>query len=184
MTYNYEDFWKLEGKKPVGRKEQRFKDHALILPFYLDDLEFKSVLEIGPGDGRITELILDNYVINEYDAIDISEDRLNMLRKNCPSVQAKKCNIIDETITKKYDLVISVECLLHIKPEHIEQVIKKMVDSSNKYIVNIDFFPKEPIKMAFYNFIHDYESIYKKLGLKLRKRRINDEVLYIAEKSS
>ena len=66
--------------------------------------------------------------------------------------------------TKRYDLVIASEVLLHILPSEIEQIIGKLVSLSNKYMCNIDWYEeKTPRNAAPHNFIHQYEKIYKSL---------------------
>jgi 2-polyprenyl-3-methyl-5-hydroxy-6-metoxy-1,4-benzoquinol methylase len=70
------------------------------------------------------------------------------------------------TDNKKYDLVILSEVLLHIMPSEINSIIKKLISLSKKHIVNIDWYedvlPSDYEKKATYNFIHQYETIYKK----------------------
>ena len=66
-------------------------------------------------------------------------------------------------LDKKYDLVILSEVLLHILPTEIDSIIKKLITLSKKNIINIDWYEDHPpMKHAPHNFIHQYETIYKK----------------------
>ena len=66
-------------------------------------------------------------------------------------------------LDKKYDLVILSEVLLHILPSEIDSIIKKLLSLSKKNIINIDWYEDNPPrKLAPHNFIHLYETIYKK----------------------
>ena len=52
---------------------------------------------------------------------------------------------------------------MHILPSEIDSVIKKLVTLSKKHIINIDWYEDNPpMKHAPHNFIHQYETIYKK----------------------
>ena len=48
---------------------------------YLKNIEFNTVFEFGCGFGRMTKLILDNFDINDYTAIDVSIDQINNAKK-------------------------------------------------------------------------------------------------------
>jgi hypothetical protein len=65
-------------------------------------------------------------------------------------------------VNKKYDLVIASEVLLHISPSEINEVLNKLINMSNKHVVNIDWYEEHaPKKVAPHNFIHNYEAMYK-----------------------
>jgi 2-polyprenyl-3-methyl-5-hydroxy-6-metoxy-1,4-benzoquinol methylase len=66
-------------------------------------------------------------------------------------------------LDKKYDLVVLSEVLLHILPTEIDSIIQKLLTLSNKHIINIDWYQDTPpAKQAPHNFMHQYETIYKK----------------------
>ena len=109
--------------------------------------------------------------ITEYLAVDISPDqienaqslicsaklpnkvRLNFLVSDIPSLK----------LDKQYDLVILSEVFSHILSTEINSIIKKLLTLSNKHIINIDCYADHPPRIqARYNFIHQYEAIYKK----------------------
>lgn len=134
---------------------------------------FKSVLELGCGFGRITQLLLTNYNnITEYLAVDISPDQIEndkslLSPTNKLSQQVKLDFLVSDIqslrLDKQYDLVILSEVLLHILPTDIDSVIKKLITLSKKHIINIDWYEDIPPKsQASHNFIHQYEALYKK----------------------
>jgi 2-polyprenyl-3-methyl-5-hydroxy-6-metoxy-1,4-benzoquinol methylase len=68
-------------------------------------------------------------------------------------------------VQKKYDLVIAAEVLMHILPEEIRDVMHKLVKSSNKHVLNIDWYEEQRSKKAAsHNFIHPYEIIYREFS--------------------
>src|SRR5205823_4468691 len=67
-------------------------------------------------------------------------------------------------VDKKFDLVIASEVLLHILPAEINEVVNKLINISNKHVVNIDWYEEQtPKRVAPHNFIHNYEQIYKNI---------------------
>ena len=138
---------------------------------YLKKYSFSSILEVGCGFGRITKLLLSNFPeITDYYAFDFSPHQIENAKINIAglpkseSVQFAVSDIQSFQSTKRYDLVIASEVLLHILPSEIEQIIGKLVSLSNKYMCNIDWYEeKTPRNAAPHNFIHQYEKIYKSL---------------------
>jgi len=178
VSYNPSEYWHERGKiyKKNFRydKNKRVQEEFLIA--HLNNLSgsFKSVLELGCGFGRITQLLLSNYNnITEYLAVDISPDQIenakNLLSsmKKLPNNELKLDFMVSDIqslrLDKQYDLVILSEVLLHILPTEIDSIIKKLITLSKKHIINIDWYEDHPPKsQASHNFIHQYESIYKK----------------------
>jgi SAM-dependent methyltransferase len=130
------------------------------------------VLELGCGFGRITKLLLSNYFnITEYLAVDISPHQIENAKSLLSSMNLSDKVKLDFMVSdiqslnldKKYDLVILSEVLLHILPNEIDSIIKKLLSLSNKNIINIDWYEDNPPEEhAPHNFIHQYETLYKR----------------------
>ena len=180
FNYNPSEYWHERGKvyqkNFVYDKYMRLQEKLLIKHLtnyvFTSDESIKSVLELGCGFGRITKLLLTEFpVIKEYLAVDLSPHQLENAKKYVDSNKDKitffRSDIQTlDTNNKKYDLVIISEVLLHIIPAEIDSIIKKIISLSNKHIVNIDWYednlPLDYKKKATYNFIHQYEALYKK----------------------
>ena len=177
MTYNPAEYWRERGK--IYKKNFRYdKSKRLQEEFLIDHLNniagsFKSVLELGCGFGRITQLLLTNYNnITEYLAVDISPDQIENAKSLLSSTklannQVKLDFLVSDIqslrLDKEYDLVLLSEVLLHILPTDIDSIIKKLITLSNKHIINIDWYEDHsPKSQASHNFIHQYETLYKK----------------------
>lgn len=176
MSYNPSEYWHERGK--VYKKNFRYdKDKRLQEEFLLTHLNgisgsFKSVLELGCGFGRITKLLLTNYDnITEYLAVDISPDQIENAKALISSAKLSNKIKLDFLVSdiqslkldKQYDLVILSEVLLHILPTEIDSIVNKLMSMTKKHIINIDWYEDQPPKtQAPHNFIHQYESIYKK----------------------
>ena len=177
MSYNPSEYWHERGK--VYQKNFRYDKNMRVqeefIIAHLNNISgsFKSVLELGCGFGRITQLLLSNYHnITEYLAVDISPDQIENAKSLLSSTklsnnQVKLDFLVSDIqslkLDKEYDLVILSEVLLHILPTDIDSIIKKLITLSKKHIVNIDWYEDNPPKsQASHNFIHQYEELYKK----------------------
>ena len=177
MSYNPSEYWHERGKVYKKNfkydKNKRVQEEFLIAHLNNISGSFNSVLELGCGFGRITQLLLTNYNnITEYLAVDISPDQIENAKSllsstNKLSQQVKLDFLVSDIqslrLDKQYDLVILSEVLLNILPTDIDSVIKKLITLSKKHIINIDWYEDIPPKsQASHNFIHQYEALYKK----------------------
>jgi len=180
VRYIPSEYWFERGKK--YRDEYRPNKYAElqenILLDYLKNIpissSFSTILELGCGFGRIAKLLLSNFPnILEYIAIDLSPHQIENAKEFVkPVIDIKERNPLKFIVSdiqsfqneKKYDLIISSEVLLHVLPSEIEKIMNKIVDMSNKHIINIDWYEgKTPKNAAPHNFIHHYETIYRSM---------------------
>ncbi len=139
----------------------------------LKKIPFRSVLEIGSGLGRVTKMILDNFMVEEYAMLDISTEFVSALLHN---VDFKKYatrtytivvgdiadqRVVDAFGNREYDLVIAVEVMMHIKPIHIFNVLGSMMYLSKRHVVHLDYCTEDNVELAPHNFNHDYEGLYR-----------------------
>jgi len=176
VSYNPSEYWHERGK--IYKKNFRYDKNKQVqeefLIAHLNNISgsFKTVLELGCGFGRITQLLLSNYAnITEYLAVDISPDQIENAKSLLSSIKVTNHVKLDFLVSdiqslrleKEYDLVILSEVLLHILPTEIDSIIKKLITLSKKHIINIDWYEDHPPKsQASHNFIHQYETLYKK----------------------
>ena len=105
----------------------------------LSNLEFESVLEVGAGFGRITRLLVNSGFQGDYLATDVSNDALDELNKYMGQTQAVSRTLLDldsansEDYDKKWDLVLSVEVLMH--RDNLIKDIRTLLSLSKKYVV-------------------------------------------------
>jgi ubiquinone/menaquinone biosynthesis C-methylase UbiE len=187
MSYDPAGFWQNEGKRVMyGLDEPRYADHYHWLINYLGHIQFSSVLEVGAGDGRITDYMLDNFFLKQYTCVDMSKDRKAMFTKNLPSFEPNNYLVGEFQMldVPAADLVLAVETLVHVRPEAIEGFIGKMISKSKKHVVFIEYEPKEASTLAYYCFAHNYKEILRKIpNIKVSMRRVNNiQKLYHIEK--
>lgn len=166
IPYRQEAYWKARGKNycedfqhtlPFQRQEEE-------LVQVLDTLQFRTVLEVGCGFGRMTKIVSEKYSPTEYKAFDISKDQILKAMALCTRrIDFAVSSISDFKSEKKFDLVLASEVLLHIKPNDIEKVINKLWSFTGKYLVTID--PYEMPKVhGGHAFIHPYARMFQKLS--------------------
>jgi trans-aconitate methyltransferase len=188
MSYDPNEYWIEHGKtyKQQFRYNKKFELQEKMLIDYLKGVipPFCTVLELGCGFGRITKLMLLNFPsITEYTAVDLSHDQIENAKEyvKYPTFSKGKVdlrfivsNIQSLEMENKYDLVIASEVLLHILPSEIKYVMQKMVNMSNRHVINIDWYEQhqDTKKAAAHNFIHEYEKAYKGIHLVKDVRRI------------
>lgn len=168
-TWNEEDQHGTTFFKHVDFNKPEYKYQEQVFRDYIKGLKnINSVLELGAGTGRMTKIMLEELPdITDYTCIDVNIQK-ELLDIDFPNI---KSNLTEFDITsknfglyiegKKYDLILASEVFMHIKPQDIENVIKKL-SKIGKQIINIDwsFNPLE----SDWCFIHPYHILYKTNG--------------------
>jgi SAM-dependent methyltransferase len=127
--------------------------------------EYKSILEIGCGYGRFTEILEEILHPKKFVAVDLNYSLIEIAKKrlsnniefHCSSIQDFKSN-------EKFELVFCGVILMMISKKDIEEVIKKIISLSTKKIITIDPIEYYPGKTKEYAFIHNYKEIFERLG--------------------
>ena len=172
ITYNPKKYWKRRGKtclnESVDKKFQENEKNKLVE--YLKNIEFNTVFEFGCGFGRMTKLILDNFKINDYIAIDVSIDQINNAKKQgMDKVKFHQTMILDFSTERKFDLVFGTKVLMHIPEKQIIPTIQKLISFSKKHIINLDSYePNLTHELARHCFNHNYMEIYTDEGLDVK----------------
>lgn len=136
----------------------------------LRNISFTSVLDAGCGFGRVIELILDNFDVENIAGIDLSPQQIENARKYVKSsrVQLSTGTIYDLGMPdNSYDLVIAASVLMHIPFNKIEKAIAELVRVSKRHIVNLDWYERDKLgeEAGGYCFAHNYPALYKKAGV-------------------
>lgn len=134
----------------------------------LETLQFNSVLEYSCGFGFITKFILDKFKVDDYVAFDASPHWIYEAKVLCKnhSIDFQTSMIEDFKTDKKFDLVLGVSVLHHIRPNNIKPIIKKLLGYTKKDFIHDDqpFVPNHKIERTTSNFWYDYKQIYQELG--------------------
>lgn len=131
----HEDFWKQK-----VTEENKYKDHGPvslhirnILFDILDDLKFKTLLDVGCGQGTLLSRVSMRYPKTNGFGIDISDLAILKAKEKNPQYAFKVLDISKNKIRKKWDLIIMLDVLEHIKND--VDAIKNVRQMSGKYLV-------------------------------------------------
>lgn len=175
VDFNHKDY---KHQEQVFR--QFLKGLKRLKEVNMDQKPIETVLEVGAGTGRITKIMLEEFPdIFRYDVTDLQFDRLTLAETIGPD-NVRKLNWYSLDITsdefnlvfaphspiKTYDIILSSEVFMHIKPEDIGSVLKRvtgLLAPNHGLIANIDWGSSpEPSEWCF---IHDYDKMYIENGL-------------------
>lgn len=107
--------------------EEHYNEQTKTIDRWLKKLNPESILELGPGFGRISEL-LDRFSHSEFTLVDINKQALRVLRNKFPHRHIVKEEINKFSFEKnKYNLIVAIELLVHI-PD-IEDLVGKIQNS-------------------------------------------------------
>ncbi len=160
---------------PYRYQEQVFREYLRT-----SRLRPASVLELGAGTGRMTKIMLEElkgrylYTIVEQDKDKVMKmfDSMNGQLSVYPLI-GDIMEFIELNHSHDYDLILASEVFMHIKPEDISKLISKCSEflTTNGTILNIDWSTTKGeymkgIEKSKWCFIHDYDKLYTKNGLK------------------
>jgi SAM-dependent methyltransferase len=130
----------------------------------LGDIE--TVLEIGCGFGRITNILVKIPGVKSVVATDISPDQIANAKKlvRDPRVEFRLISATELDYDQEFDLVVASEVLMHIPPDRVERVLENM-HRAGKHVMHIDWYaPNEPHEAGGFCWQHNYrEQIVKQL---------------------
>lgn len=128
----YDDIWKswkdMQQFAPAPRYIRR------MVMKELRRLEFRSVFDVGCGEGALLRMIKEAYPQVELAGSDLSETALASCRNQFPNGKIFRLDIEkDDVATFSYDLVISVQVLEHLNDDIM--ALKKLAAMSRKYVL-------------------------------------------------
>ena len=168
-------FWRRHATYLFKRYGQLRGGYDTLLPL-LQQLKPKRLLEIGCGNGRLFQAYREAGV-TEIVGQDISSTAVQYARqRNFPEATLYLCDVSELEFPENYfDLIVCNRVLQHIPPNKIENTIKKFSLFSNHIYVNEltneEFNEiKYHASLSNYIFIHDYETIFRKLDFHVEKK--------------
>lgn len=134
-----------------ARREAAYDNQERKLINFLSKLQFESILEVGCSFGRITKLLNETFEPKRFLTVDPASDI-----KRYHEVEFIQTDVMMLPETEKFDLVIAVEVLMHVK--NFKPILEKMKRLSNKHVIHLDYWEEKP---TWYldpdlNWKHDY----------------------------
>lgn len=181
MSYDPVPFW--DSLAPAlagpGAGSPEHERQEAALERLLRPLKWQSVLEVGIGGGRISDLLHRIRPDADYTGIDIGQTQLDAGYRVWPDgtfelspIQSFKAG------DRKWDLVIASEVLMHVKPAAIKKAVANVLAASRRHVVIVEWDPtpaelERPI--AEWNFAHDYRAL---LGAIASETKTDRQVIF------
>jgi len=108
-----------------------------------------SVMEFGANIGMNLKAL--NYLYPEAEklAIEINSSAAKKLEEVIPKENVFNTSIVDYKVERKFDLCLVKGVLIHINPRELEKTYKKLVDSTNKYLLVAEYYNPSPVVVEY-----------------------------------
>jgi len=165
MSYNPKQYWE-NRPNPNAKGHDRAPD--FIYAFLGPPLGGKtSILEVGPGLGRMLDLYVPGQRIT---TIDLSTRYRETVCKRAEalslSVEQRFLDGPEATFPfddKEFEIGITVQVLMHIPPEYVKTTVREIIRTTRVSLVVASAGPP-PGKKPPHVFAHDYEALFSGLG--------------------
>ncbi len=116
----------------------------------IKQLNFKKVIELGPGPGTWTKLLIEENPKARFLLVDISREMIRQAKKNLPkkNIVFKESNFLDVPIKEKFGLFFSSRAIEYI-PDKVAAIDKIYNLLNEKGIGIIITKQPHPVKMIF-----------------------------------
>lgn len=141
--------------QPEGylRSDFNIRIRAEVVEGFVGDKVFKSILDIGCGNGAISLPLLREY--NRLTLLDLSSNMLSIARSHIPAEHASRVETINEDFMsaelqfQSYDLILCLGVLAHVdSPANVIARIVSLLQPNGSVIVqNFDF--QHPVGYLF-----------------------------------
>lgn len=124
-----------------------------------------SVLEIGCGFGRITQIAQPILSKADYVATDISAHAVDRAKEALGDiVKWGTLDLDDPPLKEEFALVLISEVLMHRTPVEVIEDVKKLAAMAFGFIINIDWYQPDFRKASPGCYRHDYVELFKPYG--------------------
>lgn len=110
--------------------------------------DIKSFIEFGAGAGENITAIRKIYPGIEATAIEINKIACEELRR-IDNITVHQISAFDYEIGKQYDVVLTKGFLIHIFPDDLKKMYRKIYESSNKFILLCEYYNPVPIMIEY-----------------------------------
>lgn len=148
-----EEFWASNewGSEYIKRNSyDRVKNNINFFSKVLDRTHnVNSVIEFGANIG-LNLLALNQLLPSaKYSAIEINKEACTSLEKLNFLDTIHNESIFDFECKEKRDLVFTKVVLIHINPEYLDAVYKKLYETSSKYILVAEYYNPTPVEVKY-----------------------------------
>lgn len=184
MTFDPRTYWPAMGPwlaGPGAVSPEHIHIEGLLRDLLPSIELIRSVLDVGCGRGRLASLLAEALPKAHYSGLDIGEAQAQATQAVRPDGTVYVSPIQDFDSRHRFDLVLVSEVLMHIPPNEIEQVVAKLLQLAQKYILLIEWTqPMDPsIRPAEWNWLHDYHALFGDKRIELERVHALQSILLI-----
>lgn len=112
--------------------------------------DINSCIEFGANIGMNLRALKILYPDMDLSAIEINETASKILLEVVDEDKIHNESILNFQVSnKKYDLVLIKGVLIHINPDELHSVYKKLAEASSKYILLVEYYNPNPIAVVY-----------------------------------
>jgi pseudaminic acid biosynthesis-associated methylase len=152
MTTPQEQFWRDEfGSEYIQRNKsaELLSSNVALFGKIFASLPLPSVLEVGANIGMNLTALATLYPNQHQSAVEINPEACEILRSNCPGVEVHCESLFDVQIERMFDLVLSKGVLIHLHPDKLEDVYKKMAEWSGRFVLLAEYYNPTPVMVPY-----------------------------------
>ena len=122
FPYHYIPTWSEESFSQVRHWSwgYRYLGGVQVVLDQIQSLSFRSLVDIGCGDGRFMMEAAGRFPDAELIGVDYSERAIGIARVMNPGLRFQTVNIIEEPLTARFDVATCIEVLEHIPPDLVD----------------------------------------------------------------
>ena len=152
-----EEFWNGEfGDQYIDRNKNEeilSCNLALFSKVLANTRDVNSVIEFGSNIGLNLKAITTLKPFLEYKgAIEINKKAADYLKSDMPNIKVYEQSILECDILEAYDFVLIKGVLIHINPDELMQVYKKLYETSKRYICIVEYYNPTPVAIPYRGF--------------------------------
>ncbi len=148
-----EKFWVTEFGNEYIQRNQSEQLLASNLNFFSKALKqtgkISSCIEFGANIGMNLKALKFLYPSIKLHAVEINEKAVQELGKLIGDEHVFQGSIFDVPTNQKVDLSLIKGVLIHINPEKLDLVYRKLYESSSKYILIAEYYNPSPVAMSY-----------------------------------
>jgi pseudaminic acid biosynthesis-associated methylase len=148
-----EEFWAGEfGSRYISRNQSNNLLGSNI-NFFSRSLKYgfgiKNVIEFGANIGMNLKALSSLYPEAELFGVEINKDAVEHLRIEIPKENIFHQSILDFYSPQTWDLVLIKGVLIHMNPDLLGEVYKKLFNATEKYLLIAEYYSPVPVKINY-----------------------------------
>lgn len=112
--------------------------------------DIKRCIEFGANIGMNLKALKLLFPELEQHAIEINSNAVEFLKETVSESNIFKGSILDyQSLGNSFDLVLIKGVLIHINPEELDRVYKKLVDCCGKFLLVVEYYNPNPVCIPY-----------------------------------